>query len=87
MRDTAATLMYQIVEPKIEYLTSKKLKEHNHQYLDFLETEREHRRATVNKMEDQLNNVELLDEPQTVDSYLESLKTKVKVSLLIAKKQ
>ena len=27
LRDTATTIMYQIVEPKIEYLTSKKLKE------------------------------------------------------------
>lgn len=37
-------------------------------------------------MEVQLNNVELLSEPQVVDSYLDNLKAKVKVSLMMKKK-
>jgi|LauGreDrversion4_2_1035121.scaffolds.fasta_scaffold237831_1 hypothetical protein len=51
------SLAFFVTEPKIEYLTSKRLREGSQPYRDFIEIEKTSRREVTDKMEVQINRI------------------------------
>ncbi len=51
------SLAFFVTEPKIEYLTSKRLREGSQPYRDFIKIEKTSRREVTDKMEVQINRI------------------------------